>query len=157
MSDSTAQRTLAAQRIVIDASALIAASISSKGASRELYRLATEGRVVLILCDYTIHEVRYNLKKQNYTRALIWFDISLAALQYEHAPNPSRNKVKRSLSLIKDDPNDVPYLVLAKETGADYIVAFDHHLLDLGQYSLKDRQILIMKPGDCLKIIRAAF
>jgi len=157
LSDFTAQWMLTANRIVIDASALMAACISSAGASRELYRLATEGRVVLILCDYTIHEVRYSLKRENHTQALIWFDISLADLQYEHAPNPSRSEVKKSLSLIRDDPNDVPYLVLAKETGADFIVSFDHHLLDLGQYSLKDRQIPIMKPGDCLKKIKAAF
>ncbi|MGA2504421.1 MAG: PIN domain-containing protein [Anaerolineales bacterium] len=148
------QGVVATKRIVIDANVLFTASINSKSTSRELYRCATEGRVTLILCPYTLSEVRYNLSKKNYTQALDWFDISLAALKYEHAPTPSRAEVRKNRSLIPDDPNDVPYLVLAKETKPDYIVSRDHHLLDLGEYHLSERDILIVKPDDFLILMK---
>jgi predicted nucleic acid-binding protein len=57
--------------------------------------------------------------------------------------------------LIPDDHNDVPYLVLAKETKPDYIVSRDHHLLDLGEYHLPERDILIVMPDDFLILMKA--
>lgn len=153
MSDSMAQWRLT-YRIVLDASVLYSACLSSTGASRELYRLATEGYVILILCDYTIEEVRSDLQENENLQALTWLDIALSNLQYEHATNPSGEDVRNNLSLVPDDPKDVPYLLLAKNTKADFIVSFDNHLLKLGRFSSESYDVQILRAGECLHIIR---
>jgi len=110
----------------------------------------------LILCDYTIEEVRNDFQKGDNLRALAWLDIALGSLQYDHAPNPSREEVAKNLSLVPDDPKDVPYLLLAKNTKADFIVSFDNHLLKLEYVSIGDYEVRILKAGECLRIIKEA-
>lgn len=157
MSAFTVQWTLAAHRVVFDASALYSACISSTGASRELYRLASEGRLILILCDYSIEEVRVSLRNDSHIQALSWLDISLRELPYQHAPTPSQDDVMNNLSLVPDDPKDVPYILLARDTNADCIVSFDNDLLSLGQVVFENHQIPILRPGQFLQMIRPTF
>ena len=156
MSVSTAQWILAAHRVVLDASALIAACISPNGAARELYSMAEQGRVILIMCDYTIHEVTSTLERKNYIVPLTWLEISLRNLKYHHVPNPLPDDVRNNLSLVRDR-DDVPYLLLARDHDASCIVSHDKDLLDLGHVTFGDIQIPIMNPGDFLQMMRAAF
>lgn len=48
-------------RAFVDASVLFAASYSATGASRELIRLAFQGKVELVISDDVLEEVRRNL------------------------------------------------------------------------------------------------
>ena len=41
---------------------------------------------------------------------------------------------ERAVNVLKDDPSDNNYLSCAFEGGADYIISWDHHLLDLEAY-----------------------
>jgi predicted nucleic acid-binding protein len=153
LNDTTAQWTLLAPRIIFDASAFFSACLSSTGASRRLYRLAESREVILIICDYTVEEVRNNLQRKGYDIALLWLRMIIDSDNFLFVPNPSHEDVKNNINLIPDDPNDIPYLILARDYDADFIVSFDPHLLDLKEYQTKTKSIPILKSGDCLKII----
>ncbi len=151
------QWALGAHKTVIDASSLYSACISSTGASRELYRLAGEGKVIFVMCDYTLEEVRDSLKENNQYKALDWFNISIGSLNYQHVQNPTHEDIKNNLELVPKDRNDVPYAVLAIQHDVDSLVSFDKHLLCLNELSNGRNKIPILRPSECLSIIRQSF
>ena len=155
LSAYTAQLRLTPLRIVIDANVLFSACISSQGASRELYRLAAEEHIILILCDYTIEEVYKHFHNDKRWIPLKWLEKSLASLTYQYESTPSMFDVMNNLHLIPEDHKDVPYLILARNSNATHIVSFDKHLLDLNQYTYNNHSIPILKAGECLDIVRA--
>lgn len=141
-------------RIVIDASVLFSACITENGPPRELYRQATEGRISLIVSDYTLEEVKYNLVIKNYELGLYWLNVSLENLIFEYVPNPSRSSVLRNLDLVPGDEKDVPYMLMAIEHRADYIVSGDKDLLEIGDYVHEEGfTIRIVNPREMLEIV----
>lgn len=151
MSDITVQWTLLAPKIVFDASALFSACNSSVGASRQLFQLAESQQLILIICQYTVDEVKRNLHIKGYDLPLLWFDLIIDSDGFLFVPSPSQEEVDNNIHLIPDDPNDIPYLLLARDHEADFIVSFDPHLLNLKQYKTGSKSIPILRPGDCLK------
>jgi predicted nucleic acid-binding protein len=156
LNDITVQWTLLAPKIVFDASALFSSCISSAGASRQLFRLAESQQLILIICQYTVDEVRRNLRIQGYDLALLWLDLIIDSDGFLFVQNPSQEDVENNIHLIPDDPNDIPYLLLARDYEADFIVSFDHHLLDLKNYQIGSKYIPILRSGDCVKKIYRA-
>ena len=144
-------------KIVLDANVLIAASISSAGASREILRLASieNPPFRLALSEYILEEVRDNLRKLHQWNALIWFENFIDSLSFELVPNPPRQQVLSNLSLVPQDVNDVPVALTALNCGADILVAHDGHMSDVNQHTEELRRNLeVLKPAQCLARIR---
>ena len=71
----------------------------------------------------------------------------LTACKFYQISRVSRDEVKKEI--VIDDADDVIFIELAVEAGADYIISGDPHLLDLKEY----KKIKIVKPAEFLRAI----
>ena len=71
----------------------------------------------------------------------------LTACKFYQISRVSRDEVKKEI--VIDDADDVIFIELAVEAGADYIISGDPHLLDLKEY----KKIKIVKPAEFLNSI----
>jgi putative PIN family toxin of toxin-antitoxin system len=119
-------------KVVLDCVVLLQAAVSSRGASFRCRQLVDEGKVQAFLSHATLAELtdvlnrpklRAKFRSLTPERAAAFLaDLTSRARLVE--PVPSHFSYAR-------DPDDEPYINLAVEAGADYLVSWDKDLLDL--------------------------
>ena len=127
-------------RCVFDCVVLLQAAVS-RGPAFALLTLAEAGRLELLLSDDILSEVRDVLLRTEVQQrfpilSVEFVEAFIARIRQLGTlvdPVPSRFKFQR-------DPDDEPYLNLAAQGGAKYLVTRDRDLLDLVKASDEDAQ-----------------
>jgi predicted nucleic acid-binding protein len=138
-------------RIFMDSSALFAAILSSRGAARELIRLAVNDEIELVISEDVVIETRRNIERKAPELHSL-FDSLLDALDPEIRPSPSKKEVTAAEEYVsKKDAFIVAAAINAK---VDFVATFDRqHLIDPPQVSLRSG-MNIETPGTILKYLR---
>ena len=137
-------------KVFLDSSALIAGIASSKGAAREVLRLAEIGLIDVFISRQVIVEVDRNIAAK-LPECLNDFRNYLETLVPILVADPSRRDILRFSTLIK--PHDAPILAAAVMSEADYLVTWDQkHFMTTGPRAL-DRP-KVMDPGEFLHEFR---
>ncbi len=137
-------------KVFLDSSALIAGIASSKGAAREILRLAEIGLIEIIVSRQVVVEVDRNITAK-LPECLDDFRNYLQTLAPVLTADPSQRDILRYSSLIQ--PHDAPILAAAVAAQADYLVTWDQkHFMTKGPRAL-DRP-KVMNPGDFLHEFR---
>lgn len=138
-------------KVFLDTSALIAGIASTKGAARELLRLAEIGLIELVVSRQVIVEADRNITAK-LPECLEDFRAYLEALAPVLVDDPPIRAVRRFSSLIH--PDDAPVLAAAVAAKTDYLVTWDRkHFLTKGPRALM--QPKVMTPGEFLHEFRA--
>lgn len=134
-------------KVVLDTNVLVSALIVKLGKPAQIFKQLDKfdfylSKEIIKEIDKVLHYKRikkkYNINDydiKNYLRYLK----SIAKMY----------KTKNKVFIIKDDPDDNKFLVLAEEQKVDYIVSGDPHLTNLKYY----KKTLIVTPAKFLKII----
>lgn len=137
-------------KVFLDSSALIAGIASSKGAAREILRLAEIGLIEIIVSRQVVVEVDRNITAK-LPECLGDFRHYLETLAPVLVADPSRRDVLRFSSLIQ--PHDAPILAAAVAAQADYLVTWDQkHFMTKGPRALARPKV--MDPGEFLHEFR---
>ena len=131
------------KKIIIDNNVLIS-GLGWNGTPRIILEQVIAGKYVFLISNKQMEELRKVLtypkfkftKKQIEKYIKLIQSISLCVL------------TKTKIQVIKEDPADNMFLELAHETGADYIITGDMHLLKLKKYNKTD----IINPQYFLKL-----
>jgi len=131
------------KKIIIDNNVLIS-GLGWKGTPRIILEQVIEGKYILIISIQQIEEL---------SRVLRYPKFKLSNRQREKYINLIQKislcvYTKTKIQVIKEDPSDNMFLELAHETGADYIITGDIHLLKLKKYNRTD----IITPKEFLNI-----
>lgn len=128
-------------RIVLDTNVLISAFVFPGGPPESVYRLALEGRAVLITSPPILAEFgRILVDKFGWDAPMAEEAVALVA-RVSTIIRPSMQ-----LAEVDADPDDDRILEAALEGQADMIVSGDKHLLRIGTW----RDIPVVKPADFL-------
>jgi predicted nucleic acid-binding protein len=121
-------------RAFIDSSVLIAACLSSTGASREIILQAIRGNVTLVISELVMKETKQNLTNKA-PAAIPAFDQFLDAVPFESV-RPSKQQVLQAAAYIA--LKDAPIVAAAKKAQVDYLVSLDRrHLVGLPEVAEK--------------------
>lgn len=137
-------------KVFLDTSALIAGIVSSKGAAREVLRLAETGLIEIFVSKQVIIEADRNIEAK-LPEMLNEYRTFMKLLAPEMADDPSPKEMKKYISLI--NPIDAPILSTAVSLGVDYLVTWDkkHFLKSNVKLNVK---VKIVTPGEFLKDFR---
>lgn len=134
----------------LDTSVLFAASYSSTGASRELIRLAFQGKARLVISDDVLEEARRNLTAK-LPDALELFERIMEMIPFEIvAPTPAEVQAAAVYTQYKD----APIVAAAIRAQVDYLTSLDkRHLVDAPEVA-QGSGLKIVLPHQLLDIIR---
>ncbi|MDO8283323.1 MAG: PIN domain-containing protein [Thermodesulfovibrionia bacterium] len=137
-------------RIFLDTSALIAGIVSSKGAAREILRLAEADIIDVVISKQVIVEADRNIASK-LTHMLADYRKYMKALSPELVHDPSAQDIQKYARLINKD--DAPILTAAELSGSDYLVTWDKkHFISANVK--KGVTVQIVTPGEFLKEFR---
>jgi len=137
-------------RLFIDASVFFAASYSGTGAARELFRLAQQGRVELVVSEVVLEEVRRNLLVKAPLLAPVFGEL-LQAIPHT-VIDASVEQVQEAATYTALE--DAPIVAAAKAAGVDCLVSFDRqHLVESTEVA-EQSGLLILVPADVLALLR---
>ena len=136
-------------KVVLDANIFVSTVLKSRSKPAKLLKLAKEGKIILILSEDILSEIR----------AVLLYP----KLRKLHGRTPQkidkflRKTVRISffvsgktrIEAVKEDPKDNIYLSAAVEGKADFIVSGDHHLKDLKTF----QGIRILDPTTFLELM----
>jgi predicted nucleic acid-binding protein len=140
-------------KLFLDSSALFAGIASPSGAARVLLLLGETGQVVLIVSEQVIVETERAVARK-IVRALP--DVRQAILKsgLSILPDPPIAAVRQRLDWMSHAA-DVPILVAAMQSRADYLVTLNRkHFMDDPQVAARSG-LRIGTPGDALSWVRA--
>ncbi len=133
-------------KVFLDTSAIIAGIASSKGAARELLRLAEIGIIEIVVSRQVIVEADRNISSK-LPECIGDFRAYLENLAPALADDPPASSVRQYTSLIH--PDDAPILAAAVATKADYLITWDRkHFMTKGPRALVRPKV--MTPGEFL-------
>ena len=134
-------------RLFLDTSVLLAASGSTNGASREIFRLATPNQWILVTTPYAVEEVRRNLSNFSASASADWNQLRGGLLMMDDVFTVDRPAV---FAPAKDRP-----ILFSALAWADVLLTLDRRdfetLLGSEFYGLP-----ILTPGNFLTSERAA-
>ena len=134
----------------VDTSVLFAASYSSSGASREIIRLALQGKVQLVISDDVLQEAERNLGAR-YPAALEVFHQIIQAVPFEKV-TPTTEDVQQAAAYTAS--KDAHIIAAAKRAQVDFLVSLDRRHL-VGQPHVAQRSGLkIILPEQLLEVLR---
>jgi len=137
-------------KVFLDSSALIAGIASSKGAAREILRLAEIGLIEIVVSRQVVVEVDRNITAK-LPECLDDFRNYLETLAPVLVADPSPKEILRYSTLIQ--PHDAPILAAAVAAQTDYLVTWDQkHLMTTGPRALARPKV--MNPGEFLHEFR---
>lgn len=122
----------ASPRVMPDANILVALFV--RRGDHTVARLAEEGRIRVVLCDYMVEEARRMLRRA-FPRRIGELQPMLESLGGEWVPAPGEEDLSRYPRLVSD-PADHPVLVAALESGVDYLVTSDRAVLEDAEANL---------------------
>jgi putative PIN family toxin of toxin-antitoxin system len=137
-------------RAFVDTSVLFAASYSPTGASRELIRLAFQGRVELVISDDVLEEARRNLASK-LPDGLDLFGQIVELVPFEMV-TPTADEVRAAATYT--DHKDAPIVAAAKRAQVDYLTSLDRrHLVDAPEVA-QGSGLKTVLPHELLETIR---
>lgn len=137
-------------KVFLDSSALIAGIASSKGAGREILRLAEIGLIEIMVSRQVVVEADRNITSK-LPECIDDFRNYLETLAPVLVTDPSQRDILRFSSLIQ--PHDAPILAAAVAAQADYLVTWDQkHFMTTGPRALTRPKV--MNPSEFLHEFR---
>lgn len=125
--------------VVVDCNVFVQAAANQKSHAARILDLLDEGKITLYVSNLILAEARYVLNRSDVRASLRKLtDVAVEAL-FE--------RLDQSATLIKQvprrfvyprDPKDEPYINLAVEMKADYLVSHDNDLLDLMKWEKEE-------------------
>lgn len=132
-------------KIVLDTNVILSALLFG-GKPRKVFEMAIEGRIRLSISEPILDEIRnvligrkFSFPKNTATKIIAEIE-TIADIVETHS----------RLCVVHADPDDNRILECAVDSGAEYIVSGDSHLLDIGSWN----DIRIVNPDDFLKHIQ---
>jgi len=116
-------------RVVLDTNVYVAAVLSSSATSptTELLRRWTDSEFVLLVADPILEEITEKLHEKGISPEQT---TELVSSLNQYARIVALEEVP---AVVAADPDDDVILACAVNGGADYLVTYDSHLLDLGE------------------------
>lgn len=140
-------------KVFLDATILFSAAFSAKRASRELLRLAQQGKVDLVTSQIAITETERNLATKS-DEGLLLFQVLMERLPITVLENPSRIAVEQAAKYTA--LKDAPIVAGAIEAEADYLATFDRkHLINPPEVAA-NANITIATAGTVLEAVKHA-
>jgi len=121
-------------RVVLDTNVLVSGLLSSGGICNQIIRRWVNGEFILCICKETIEELEKVVRYPNIAkRHKLSEDEMRHYIEYleEFALKVNITEI---IDVIKADRSDNIFPACALESGADYIVSGNYHLLDLKLY-----------------------
>jgi predicted nucleic acid-binding protein len=137
-------------RIFLDTSALIAGIVSSKGAARELLRLAEAGLIDVVISRQVIVEADRNIEAK-LRHMLADYRHYMKTLSPELLKDLPAKDIRKYARLINKD--DAPILAAAEISGADYLITWDKKHFVTSKVK-KNVKVKIVTPGEFLHEFR---
>lgn len=134
-------------KIVVDTSVWIAAVLSNRGASYEIFNKALKGEFRVIISHSIYKELVMVIARPEIKRFAKLKDEELKVLK--RFLKRLRVKVKNKVKFSRDSKDDM-FVQCAVEYGANFILSLDRDLLDLK----KINDINLISPRDFLKFLR---
>lgn len=121
-------------RVIFDTNVLISA-ILWKGKAHELLTIIEKTKVTLCFSEETVEEMRGVLNRNKFKNELTAVNVSVEEIISNLLLTAEVFELPKSaFELIKADPSDDKFLLLAKKSKAKYIVSGDKHLLKLNRF-----------------------
>jgi len=135
-------------KLFIDSSVLIAASISSTGSARDLIISSINNKFKIVVSDLVLEETVRNLTNKA-PKALPALQLFLEALNPE-VVSPSKSLVMKVSRII--ELKDAPIVAGAIAAKAEYLVSFDRkHLLQKNKEIKTNLKVKVVTPDEFLK------
>jgi putative PIN family toxin of toxin-antitoxin system len=130
--------------VVPDTGILVSGAINSQGNPYRIIKAWRDGELSLVVCPQLLDELRSVLARPRLRRFISEEDaqefVDALALAADVRDNPEVIP-----GVVPDDPGDDYLVALARETGADYLLASDQHLV-----GLESPRPPVIAPGDLL-------
>lgn len=139
-----------ASKVFLDTSALIAGIVSSRGAAREVLRLAEAGLIDLIISKQVIVEADRNIESK-LPELLADYREYVKILSPVLVDDPPPKEVRKYASLI--NPDDAPILTAAVLSKAEYLITWDKKHFINSDVKRKV-SVKIVTPGEFLEAFR---
>jgi predicted nucleic acid-binding protein len=115
------------RRCFIDSSVFYSAIYSNRGYAHELFSLALQGKVILVVSEDVLNETRRNLVRKAGEQAVFFFDRIVAEMPCEFV-EPTKREVSAASEHVVE--KDAHILAAAKKADVDFLVTLDRrHLL----------------------------
>lgn len=149
--------------VVVDWMVFVQAAANEKSHAARILDLLDEGKITLYVSKVILTEARYVLNRSDVRASLRKLtDVAVAALfeRLDQHATLIRQAPKRFT--YPRDPKDEPYINLAVEMKADYLVSRDNDLLDLMKWEKEDgrefqkrfRFLQIVTPETFLAVVK---
>ncbi len=109
-------------KVFLDSSVLFSAIFSKKGYARNLFELAENGSIELIISDYVLEEVKRNLKNKA-VGLLDLLETFIDVIPIKVVKSPSKNLVIKAVKYTH--VKDAAVVASALEQKVDYLVSYD--------------------------------
>ncbi len=131
----------------MDTSVWVAAILSNRGASFEVFRKALEGEIDIVVSHQIYEELAEVIARPSVVKKACLSQGEIKKLKYflKKLKKRAAEKIR-----ISRDPNDDMFVNCAVSFGADTILSLDKDLWDIGKY----KNITFLSPADFLKILR---
>lgn len=145
--------------VVIDCMVFAQAAANEKGPAARILDLLDEGKITLYVSNLILAETRYVLNRTELRARLRKLtDVAVEALFERLGQHATLIKQVPTRFVYPRDPKDEPYINLAIEMTADYLVSRDNDLLDLMRWEKEEgrefqkrfRFLKIVTPEDFL-------
>lgn len=125
--------------VVVDCMVFVQAAASQRSQAARILDLLDEGRITLYVSKLILAEARYVLNRSDVRASLRKLtDVAVEALFERLDQNATLIKQVPTRFVYSRDPKDEPYINLAIEMKADYLVSRDNDLLDLMKWDKEE-------------------
>ena len=125
--------------VVVDCMVFVQAAANKKSPAARILDLLDEGKVTLYVSKLILAEARYVLNRSDVRASLRNLtDVAIEALFERLKQNATLIKQVPKRFVYPRDPKDEPYINLAVEMKADYLVSRDNDLLDLMKWEKEE-------------------
>ena len=150
--------------VVVDCMIFVQAAANLKSPAARILDLLDEGRITLYVSKVILAEARYVLNRPDVRARLHKLsDVAIEALFERLDQHATLIRQVPRRFVYPRDPKDEPYINLAIETKADYLVSRDDDLLDLMKWEKEEgrdfqkrfRFLKILTPEEFLAIVES--
>lgn len=131
----------------MDTSVWVAAILSNKGASFEVFKKALDGEFEIVISHQIYEEFAEVIKRPSIVRKAQLSSAEIKKLR--HFLKRLKKKASEKIRISRD-PNDDMFVNGAVSFGAGFILSLDKDLLDIKEY----KGIKFLSPGSFLNILR---
>ena len=150
--------------VVVDCMVFVQAAANLKSPAARILDLLDQGRITLYVSKVILAEARYVLNRPDVRASLHKLsDVAIEALFERLDQHATLIRQVPRRFVYPRDPKDEPYINLAIETKADYLVSRDDDLLDLMRWEKEEgrafqkrfRFLKILTPEEFLAIVES--